>query len=262
MPELPEVEIFKRYFDETSLHQKIKGVQILHPKVVESPQLDEVLTGDAFESSRRWGKNLFVLTNKGKTANMHFGMTGHLEYYHHSVETPKYTRVVFQFENDYNLGYISKRMFGRLGLVAGVDQYIADKSLAVDALEIDLEGFTENVQKRKKNIKAVLLDQGTAAGVGNWIADEILYQSRIHPSSPSQSLNPQQISTIYGHMQGIIQTAIDTDSVREQLPDHYITRYGRKTTISCPNCQNDIEKTVVAGRGTYACSHCQSVLTS
>ena len=259
MPELPEVEIFKRYFDETSLDQKIKEVQILHPKVVENPQITELLKGDSFRSSQRWGKNLFIHTQNDHTAIMHFGMTGPLEYFHQSIDAPKYARVVFQFENDYNLGYISKRMFGRLGLVSSVDQFIADKSLAPDALKIDLDHFRENVKRRKKNIKATLLDQGTAAGVGNWIADEILYQSRIHPVSASQSLDTRQINDIYGHMQEIMQTAIKSGAVQGQLPDHYITKYGRKTTISCPNCQREIEKTVVAGRGTYACDHCQVV---
>ncbi len=257
MPELPEVEIFRRYFDETALDQKINKVHVLHPKVVETPSIVEEIEGHSFESTQRWGKNLFVHTSGGKTLNMHFGMTGYLEYYHHSLEIPKYARVVFDFESDYHLGYISKRMFGRIGLIESTDTYIKDKGLAGDAMQIELASFKNNVLKRKKNVKAVLLDQGTAAGVGNWIADEILFQSRIHPTIPSQSLDHEQIDTIYSHMQGIIQTAIDTQSVREDLPPHYITKYGRKTTITCPNCSNNIEKTVVAGRGTYACVTCQ-----
>ena len=56
-------------------------------------------------------------------------MTGTLDYYNTSVETPKYARVVFHFENEFNLAYISKRMFGRLGVVSNVSQYVATKSL-------------------------------------------------------------------------------------------------------------------------------------
>jgi len=258
MPELPEVEIYNRYLQETSLAQPIKSVEVLNAKILDSPveEFMEVLPGQSFTETQRWGKNLFVSTSQG-VMNMHFGMTGNLEYFHQSVETPKYSRVVFQFNNDYALAYVSKRMFGRVSLIPGIEEYVQQKSLADDALNIGQDQFAANVLKKKKNIKAVLLDQSTAAGVGNWIADEILYQARIHPTTPSRDLHQDQVQLIYQHMQDIINTAINTDSIREQLPVHYITKYGRKTTISCPNCGSDIPKTVVAGRGTYACDNCQ-----
>ncbi len=260
MPELPEVEIFNQYFRETALNQSIKSVEVLNAKVLDSPEQEFVdrLRGQSFADTHRWGKNLFIQTAEN-VINMHFGMTGNVEYYHQSLETPKYSRVVFLFDNDYALAYVSKRMFGRLSLIGSIDQYVQDKSIAADALVIAYEDFRDNVQKKKKNIKAVLLDQSTAAGVGNWIADEILYQARIHPTTVSKVLTEKQLKDLYTHMQDIMHTAIDTDSVREQLPTHYITKYGRKTTIICPNCGAEIPKTVVAGRCTYACANCQKV---
>lgn len=260
MPELPEVEMYRRYFDETALLQKIANVQINHPKVV-GGQGQELLTlvGDQFEKSRRWGKNLFVQTQKNQHLFMHFGMTGSLEYYNESLEAPKYARVVFGFDNGFNLAYVSKRMFGRIGMTDSIDNYISDKSLGNDALEISRDQFTRALYRKKKNIKAALLDQSVTAGVGNWIADEILYHTRIYPTSQTGNLSTHQMDTIYEKMQEIMQVAIEVDAIRGDLPLHYITHYGRKESIDCPNCKSLIERTEVGGRGTYACKVCQVV---
>jgi formamidopyrimidine-DNA glycosylase len=260
MPELPEVEMYRRYLNETSMEQQVKHVEILHPKVAGGQEQNLMeLTGDWFTKSRRWGKNIFVETRKGQTMFMHFGMTGYLEYYNSSMEHPNYSRVVFEFDNGFNLAYVSKRMFGRIGVTSSIEDHIVAKSLGADALEIDREQFVTRLAGKKKNIKTALLDQSVTAGVGNWIADEILYHTRIHPTSPAGNMSPRQLDDIYEKMREIMQVAIDVEAVREELPLHYITRYGRKKAIECPNCKRVIERTEVGGRGTYACENCQVV---
>jgi formamidopyrimidine-DNA glycosylase len=259
MPELPEVEMYRRYLSETALNQKVSNIDVLHPKVVGGKgALLNQLVGDQFTSSKRWGKNLFIQTGKNQTLFMHFGMTGNLEYYNSSLEPPKYSRVVFGFDNNYNLAYVSKRMFGRLGMVSDIESYVSDKSLGEDALEISEQDFTKALAAKNKNIKGALLDQGVSAGVGNWIADEILFQSRIYPTTHARNLSQQQLQTVYEKMQEIMRVAIEVDAVRADLPPHYITHYGRKTpTVQCPKCKSRIEKFEVGGRGTYACGQCQ-----
>lgn len=259
MPELPEVEMYRRYLDQTALHQKVSNIEVLHPKVVGSTGAElNQLVGDQFIYSKRWGKNLFVQTKKNQTLFMHFGMTGNLDYFSSSVEPPKYSRVIISFDNGYQLAYVSKRMFGRLGLVADIDTYVKDKALGADALDISEKHFSGALAAKKKNIKAALLDQGVTAGVGNWIADEILFQSKIYPTTAVQQLDEQQLQTIYHKMQEVMQVAIEVDAIRVDLPPHFITHYGRKTAaIDCPRCKNEIEKTEVGGRGTYACEKCQ-----
>jgi len=262
MPELPEVEMYRRYAEETALHQKISEIEIHHSKVLDGEEHDfrEQLLGARFTGTGRWGKNLFLQTQNNNIVFMHFGMTGNLDYYHVSVETPKYARVVFHFENEFKLAYISKRMFGRLGVVPSIAQYVATKSLGKDAMDISVDQFSEALAGKNKNIKAALLDQSVTAGVGNWIADEILFQARIYPTSSTRNLNSDQLRVIYDKMNEIIQTSIEVEAVRDELPPHYITRYGRKTAIDCPRCKKVIDKTEVGGRGTYACGNCQAVV--
>ena len=261
MPELPEVEMYRRYFEDTALHQKISDIEIHHPKVLGAmdEEFSTLLVGDSFRGTQRWGKTLFLSTVKNKTVYMHFGMTGHLEYYNHSLEAPRYSRVIFNFENGFNLAYISKRMFGRLGITLDVDNYVTNKSLGKDSLEISEEQFIAALSKKNKNVKAALLDQSVSAGVGNWIADEILYHALVYPTSPVKKLSFEQLQNIFAKMREIMEVAIEVDAIREELPPHYITRYGRKTSIDCPRCKNVIDKTEVGGRGTYACSTCQVV---
>ena len=81
MPELPEVETFKRYLDSTSLHQLIAGVEVRDAYVlkgVSARELARRLKGERFESSRRHGKHLFVRTGDELWLRLHFGMTGSL----------------------------------------------------------------------------------------------------------------------------------------------------------------------------------------
>ena len=84
MPELPDVQGFKRYLDATSLHQRITGVDVQSAYVlkgVSAPELTRRLKGRRFESSRRHGKHLFVRADRDLWLRLHFGMTGSLLYF-------------------------------------------------------------------------------------------------------------------------------------------------------------------------------------
>ena len=83
MPELPEVETFKRYLDSTSLHQRITGVEVRDAYVLKRVSLRELarrLKGRRFENSNRHGKHLFVRAGNELWLRLHFGMTGWLQY--------------------------------------------------------------------------------------------------------------------------------------------------------------------------------------
>src|SRR5436309_14591643 len=126
MPELPEVETFKRYLDSTSLHQRISAVDVRSAYVVKglSPrELARRLKGRCFEWSRRHGKHLFVRTDGEPWLRLHFGMTGSLEYLKHDQVTPKTARVIFRFANECLLAFDDQRKFGEIGLSRDVDEF-------------------------------------------------------------------------------------------------------------------------------------------
>src|SRR2546422_5340865 len=77
MPELPDVETFKRYLRATSLHQRIVDVDVRSAYVlkrVSGRELARRLKGRSFESTRRHGKHLFVCADRDFWLRLHFGM--------------------------------------------------------------------------------------------------------------------------------------------------------------------------------------------
>ena len=190
MPELPDVETFKRYLDATSLHQPIKGVEVRSAYVlkgVSAREFGRQLKGRSFESSCRHGKHLFVRTDRDFWLRLHFGMTGSLEYLKGQRRAPKDTRVLFCFANHSRLAYRDQRKFGEIGLSKDVDEFLRKRALGPDALDINLSPFKGIFEKHRATAKTILLNQMLIAGIGNIYADEILFRTRIHTATLLQN---------------------------------------------------------------------------
>src|SRR6266480_6721698 len=115
MPELPDVEIFKRYLNATSLHQRIANVDVRSAYVLKGVSVRELerrLKRRRFESTRRHGKHLFVRADGDFWLRLHFGMTGSLRYFKHEEQAPTHVRVLFVFSNNYRLAFDDQRKFG------------------------------------------------------------------------------------------------------------------------------------------------------
>ncbi|MFD1079596.1 DNA-formamidopyrimidine glycosylase family protein, partial [Longispora fulva] len=149
MPELPEITLFKSYFDETSLHQKIKSIDFLHTGSLQSSKNDFVkaLEGKEFTETRRLGKYLLIKTSGDKVLVMHFGMTGELEYYRNQ-DPPKYARVIYNFSDDAHLGYLCRRKLGKLFLADSEEEFKKEHSLGTDALELKEKDFMELLEDK------------------------------------------------------------------------------------------------------------------
>src|SRR5216117_2525194 len=139
MPELPEVETFKRYLDGTSLHQRIIGLEVRDAYVlkrVSAHELTHRLKGRRFESSHRHGKHLFVRAGDKLWLRLHFGMTGSLEYFKRDEAPPKSARVIFRFAANGDLAFDDQRKFGEIELVNHVNEFLEARGLGPDALGI------------------------------------------------------------------------------------------------------------------------------
>src|SRR5204862_7867608 len=90
MPELPDVEVFKRYLDSTALHQTIRKVEVLSARIlkgVSARELARKLERRQFASSRRHGKHIFVRAGDS-WLRLHFGMTGFVRYFNDEENEP------------------------------------------------------------------------------------------------------------------------------------------------------------------------------
>lgn len=259
MPELPEVEVFRRYLDNTSLHKEVINISVHDKKVlsVNEEKLKQEITGNKFSSTSRLGKNLIVHLDSGKIMIIHFGMTGFLQFFSENEQIPKFSRVIFHFKND-NLSFVCRRKFGRIDLAEDLNQYQQKKKIGPDALELSYDDFYEIFHKKNSVLKAALLDQNNIAGIGNWLADEIAFQSKLHPGTPLSNLSKNDFQLIHKKMHEIISTAIKEKSDYSKFPDKFFVNY-RKENASCPGCEGVVQKIPLAGRTTYFCPSCQKL---
>ncbi len=252
MPELPEVEGYKVYIDSTALHKKITAFECRDNRLLKTPKSDfeEYLVHQQLTETKRIGKYLFVKTSGKKILVMHFGMTGRPNYYKEKDDRPKYGHIMLTFENGFHFAFECKRKFGWWDLIDSIEDYKKDKKLSDDARDLSLEDFKTSLKNRKTFIKPVLMDQSVAAGIGNWMADEILYQSKIHPETKVQNLSKKQIELIFNAMKKVIKVAIENDAHYDDFPEDFLIHF-RKEGAKCFHTGAEIQKIKVGGRSTY-----------
>ena len=259
MPELPDVAVFKRYFDDTALHQQIDDVDVRDAQMlanVSGPEMTSRLTGHAFTGTSRHGKYLFATLDDDDVFVLHFGMTGHLQYYKDPEEEPEYTKLVCTFGNGYHLAYANMRKLGELRLIQDVDAFVRAKELGPDALDLDFDTFRDRLSGRRGMIKTRLMDQTIIAGIGNVYSDEILFQARIHPETPTDDMDEEALRTIFDKMKSVLKTAIDHNAEPAQFPDEFIVPQ-RHGDGECPECGGPMERVKISGRSAYFCPRCQ-----
>ena len=264
MPELPEVETFKRYLDSTSLHQRIAGVEVRDAYVlkgVSARELARRLKGRRFESSRRHGKHLLVRTDGDLWLRLHFGMTGSLQYFKCDQRPPKHTRVLFAFVNAHCLAFEDQRKFGEIGLAEDVDEYLRKRGLGPDALDISISQFKEILEKHRGAVKSILLNQKLIAGIGNIYADEILFHARIHPATEIRRLGEKNVGKLFRATRYILKKAIDAKADVDRMPKLWLLpRRGKGD--KCPRCGRELKSATIGGRTAWFCTQCQKRISA
>jgi formamidopyrimidine-DNA glycosylase len=169
-------------------------------------------------------------------------------------------------DNGTSVYFHDPRKFGKMWL--DKDTKAVSSQLGPEPLD---ENFTMSVlgsilEKRKAPVKAVLLDQAIIAGIGNMYADESLFEARIHPMKPANSLSKVELKRLYLAIQLVLRKALEKKgaSVRNYIrPDgapgtaHDEFNVAHGVGKNCPRCGMSIERIVVRGRGTYVCPRCQ-----
>jgi len=256
MPELPEVETYARYFAKHALRQPIAGVDVRDERILADIRKETFvrrLKGRQFTEVRRHGKHLFSRAtgkpgDRATWLHLHFGMTGDLSYYRDAAKEPRFAKVIFDFDNGAHLAFEDVRLFGLANIVDSPDDFIRERGLGPDPLELDYKGFEKLLEKRKGAIKSLLMTQEIIAGVGNLYADELLFQTSIHPRRAINRLKDPEKRALFTTLRRILRTAIERDLPPRALFHH------RDTDEPCPKCSGTIRKMVVFGRTTYYCA--------
>jgi formamidopyrimidine-DNA glycosylase len=258
MPELPEVETFKRYLDSTSLHQRITDVEVRDAYVLQDISARELvhrLRGRFFECSRRHGKHLFVRTDE-LWLRLHFGMTGSLEYLKHGEVAAKTARVIFRFATNGRLAFDDLRKFGEIELIENMDEFLQIRGIGPDALETGLSQFKTIVGNRRGAVKAILLNQRLIAGIGNLYADEILFRARMHPATQAAGLSDKDLRRLFRAVGYVLEKAIALKTDFNRLPKSWLlTHRGKRGR--CPRCGRVLKSATIGGRTSWFCARCQ-----
>ncbi len=255
MPELPEVELYRRYFADHALHQPVRRVRVLDERIlgVRKTLFSKAMTGTMFTETRRHGKHLFVAAGAA-WLHLHFGMSGDLLYYRSAEDQPRFARVVFEFQNGAHLAYDDMRLFGVVDLTPDPDHFILEHHLGPDPLDpgFRLSRFRRIVAGRRGAVKSLLMSQEIIAGLGNLYVDETLYRASIHPRRAVDTLSDVEVKAIHAGMRAILREAITFKSGGGDYPSRYLIPH-REEGERCPRCGGTIQRTVVFGRTTYFC---------
>ncbi|WP_028980984.1 Fpg/Nei family DNA glycosylase [Sporocytophaga myxococcoides] len=261
MPELPDVSIFRDYFDKTTLNKKIERVEVFEKRIlkgISEKELNKTLKGKSFKNSDRYGKHLFTEIGPETGLDIHFGMTGDLELIDDLSKIPPYTRLLFIFQDGEGLAFEDQRKFGHISLVRSLDDLISQNNLGKDALNIKSEEFHDIIHKRKGKIKSILMDQSLISGIGNVYADEILFQAGIHPESKGSRIPEDKIKKLFSTMNKVLKTAIKYEAHREDFPTKFLINH-RRENEDCPSKCGKINVIKINGRTTYFCEACQEL---
>ncbi len=277
MPELPEVETVRRGLNKLTTKQTIEGGEVLLQRTLAYPLFHEQflpnLAGNSIDSWERRGKYLLAKLSSGSWLGVHLRMTGQLLWVNQNTPLQKHTRIRLFFPDSQELRFVDIRTFGKFWLVP---PDVAPETIITGLQKLGLEPFdpkftpeylAEKINKRRRPIKTLLLEQNIVAGMGNIYADEALFKSGIKPDTLGINLQSTQIQQLHSAIVEVLQTAIDKGGttfsdflnllgVNGNYGDAALV-YGRKDQ-PCRVCQTPIEKIKLSGRSCHFCPSCQS----
>lgn len=164
---------------------------------------------------------------------------------------PRFTKLELELEGERRVAFTNTRRLGRVLLREAPRDEPPLSELGFDPLlELpSLARFRALLSRRRGVIKGVLLDQSFAAGVGNWMADEILYQAGIDPRRTVESLDEEEVRALRAKLRQVVRVAVAADADAERFPASWLFPHrwekGTRTASGEP-----ISHATVAGRTT------------
>jgi formamidopyrimidine-DNA glycosylase len=298
VPELPEVETLRQDLAKEVTGRKIKVVSVANGRSVRrhasAKHFRAPLEGRTIKFVGRLGKYLILTLDSGDSLVVHLGMSGQLLRVK-SLKEPKvkHTHVVLTFTQGGELRYVDPRTFGEMFVstpppkadgsagppalsAAGSDGATMRKAipelshLGFDPIEdmMSWDRFAVMLHQHKSGIKALLMDQSFAAGIGNLYADEILFAAGLRYDRISDTLTATEIRRLYRAMVETLADAIKhrgSSLADEQYRDLFgeIGDYQGQHQVydregqPCRRCRNLVQRVRSGGRSTFFCEHCQ-----
>ena len=285
MPELPEVENIAAGLREVMGGQRVERIEVRRSAIVKGPhrrrwrRFLEDVAGHRIGYVTRRAKRLIITSDNGLTLLFQLGMTG--KFLLGLEETPpaaealrKHTQVILHLQGGLGVLFVDTRRFGRLWMLDALDPDDPDPAMDVagmgplgpEALTIGVRAFRQ-ILRAHRPVKALLLDQGRIAGLGNIYADEALFGAGVHPATFCGEISEDAARRLLREIKSVLRRAIragGTTFSDYRSPYGDMGRFRRRLRVyqrqgePCRACGAPIERIVVVGRGTHFCPACQT----
>jgi formamidopyrimidine-DNA glycosylase len=266
MPELAEVEFFRRQWD-VAVGKPIERVRT-HPQArifrdAPAEAVKNAIEGRVLFASEAQAKQMLFRFGPEVWLGLHLGMAGKLEQAPVEMVPSKHDHLVL-YTPDEALVFSDYRMFGKLELHLGVEAPAWWTRLAPPVLS---DEFTREVvgafcaRRAKAPIKAVLLMQERFPGIGNWMADEILWRARIHPATPAGALSKgRKLTELHRRIQEVANDAMREiaglgaptvpHTLNERVPEDWLFNHRWRDGGTCPQTGKPLVREEIGGRTT------------
>lgn len=268
MPELPEVETVARSIEPDITGRRIVSADIRWARTVATPtpkKFTEQVAGQRIVGVSRRAKYI-IIQLEDYNLLIHPRMSGDLSVRKGKINAEKHDRLILALrgsrgEESY-LAFNDTRKFGRVWLTDQPETVLG--KLGPEPLSKDFtpQWLYENLQKKNRQLKPLLLDQTFLAGVGNIYADESLHMAKLHPLRLSKSVTLKQAAALHEAIRSVLKEGIRRNGAsidwvyRGGEYQNHFRVYDREGT-PCLVCGTEIQKLTVGQRGTHVCPKCQ-----
>ncbi len=262
MPELAEVEYYRRQWD-AGLRGKILAVQLHARKRIfrgtDTRALVRQITGARLLDSIARGKQMLFRFSGDNFLGLHLGMSGTMLIEGAKFRPEKHDHLLLR-QKDRALVFRDPRQFGRVRFHHGK----GDPPWWSTTPEISSPGFHQKYvadflrRHARVSIKGALLMQSGFSGIGNWMADEILWRAKILPAKLAGKLSTKEQAALRRETRFVSRQAlriIGPDN--SDLPDSWLIHQRWSANGICPIHGIPLKRATIGGRTTAWCPRCQ-----
>ncbi|KAK8193733.1 formamidopyrimidine-DNA glycosylase [Phyllosticta capitalensis] len=268
MPEIGEVARIVHFLRRHLIGRSIRNVltqedDIVYGKVGTSASaFKAALTGKKVIDARQQGKYFWLVLSSPPHPLMHFGMSGWMKFsnddtaYYKPVSKeeepdwpPRFWKFVLEMDGDSECkaAFVDARRLGRIRLIDGPGEELRKMSPlkengpdpVIDKDIVTVDWLGQKLRSKRVPVKALLLDQANLSGVGNWVADEVLYQARLHPEQYSNTFSDSQVADLHAALMHVCGIACSTLADSSKFPENFLMKHrwgkGKKNGSKLPN---------------------------
>ncbi|MEJ8544248.1 Fpg/Nei family DNA glycosylase [Brevibacillus borstelensis] len=268
MPELPEMETYRRLLQQRLAGQANTGVSIQREKTINMPAaaFEDQLIGNTFTAIERRGKHVLFRLQSGSVLLLHLMLGGFLYWGTEEDKLERTAQVTISVGS--HLLYFHGLRLGYLHLLSREEAEHRLAALGPEPLDplLTAESFARLMQKKRGVLKAALVDQHVLAGIGNCYADELCHHAGLLPLRRIPSLRPEEGTKLFHSMQAVLRDAVERGGYMETplfRGDRLTGGYNDHCRVydrggePCPRCGHAITRDEWSSRKVFYCTGCQ-----